>query len=500
MTDPLFPPGSKFVAYLRASPGVKQDLSVERQEAVIRQWCGEQGCQLTRIFADDNRSGGSTAGREQFDAMIRHFEGGAEEAGIVCWELTRLSRNFDDAQYYISKIRREGYVVHSLSDHIPPGSVGKVVEGLYFWASEEEKRRLGERIAGADHYMTVHFHAYNCGGRKKNNHAPTGYQIEQVKIGDRRDGKPRFIRRLVPDPIEAPLVRQMFQMRAEGRSAREIHYQVHLFKYFNGYTHLLRNPLYIGKLRYKGEIIENFCEPLVDEELFRVVQEVNQKAAARYPHPRAATSFYLLSGLVYCGICGHKMNGHARGTGPRVYLCTLVKSRNECLAKPVRAEKLEELVIERVLDILDKPQLIQDVLAKYQEQAGEKMDEWHAQLLILLKQLMGLEKEKENLVKAIREGKGVARSLVSELEKIEAEEEELWDKRRELEDQKPLPLKMPDFELVKGRLREAIKGGDKREIQLLLQSIVLEVRVVVEKKEIKGEMDYVLGVEGNVGL
>ena len=499
MIDPLFPPGTKFVAYLRASPGVKQDLSVERQEAVIRQWCGEQGCQLTRIFADDNRSGGSTAGRVQFDAMIKYLEGEAEETGVVCWELTRLSRDYDDSQYFIARIRRAGYVVHSLSDHIPPGSIGKVVEGLYIWASEEERNKLRARIASGHRHMAIHYHAYNAGGRPQSR-APTGYQIEKFKIGERRDGEPRYIRRLVPDPVEAPLVRQMFQMRAEGRSAREIHYQVHLFKYFQGYTSLLRNPLYIGKLRYKGEIIENFCEPLVDEDLFHVVQEVNRKAAARYPHPRAATSFYLLSGLVYCGICGHKMNGHARGAGPRVYLCTLVKSRNECLAKPVRAEKLEEMVIERVMGILDKPQLIQDVMAKYQEQAGEKMDEWHAQLLILLKQLMGLEKEKENLVKAIREGKGVARSLVSELEKIEAEEEELWDKRRELEDQKPLPLKMPDFELVKGRLREAIEGGDKREIQLLLQSIVLEVRVVVEKKEIQGEMEYVLGVEGNVGL
>ena len=63
MPDSPFLPGSQVVAYVRASPGNEQDLSVLRQESIIRAWCSENNLVLTTVYSDDARSGGSVAGR-----------------------------------------------------------------------------------------------------------------------------------------------------------------------------------------------------------------------------------------------------------------------------------------------------------------------------------------------------------------------------------------------------------------------------------------------------
>ena len=70
---PPFQPDSKLVVYLRDSGGDEQEMSIEQQEDILRKWCVENQCVITRVFVDRVRPGSSVVGREQFLVKIGHF-------------------------------------------------------------------------------------------------------------------------------------------------------------------------------------------------------------------------------------------------------------------------------------------------------------------------------------------------------------------------------------------------------------------------------------------
>ncbi len=297
----IFSPGSSLAAYLRDSGAARQNLSVPQQEGKIRQWCDENHYTLTLIFADVARSGGSTVGRDQLDAMLKHFESGnAKEAGVVFWDYSRWARNFDDGQFFLSSLRRLGYNAHSLEEQIPGGSTGKVVESLYLWSAEQYREQLSRNIKRGQQYLiTVHkaFQNYNI---------PTGYIGEKIQIENRRDGNPHWITRLVLDSEMAPRVRKAFEMRAAGHTVAEIHKATGLYRSAQGYTGLFRNQIYMGVLQWGELTCNDFCEAIVDAVTWGQVQQVNREVGERFGigHPRRRTSSYLLSGIVRCSLCG----------------------------------------------------------------------------------------------------------------------------------------------------------------------------------------------------
>ncbi len=493
-----FEPGASVIAYLRASPGRQQDLSVGRQEAVIRQWCAENGIILRRIFSDDNKSGGSTAGRVQFDALVKYLENGASENGIVFWEYSRLARDYDDAQFYLSKMRRQGYILYSLSDNVPPGSVGKVVESLYLWAAEDERERLGERVKSGMHYIASVHKCYPSG------RAPLGYQFEKVVIGKRRDGTMHTGRRLVPDPTTAPLVRRAFAMRAAGASHKEILDYLGYYRSGGGLSAMLSNPLYIGIFEYGGMRVEGFCEPLVDIVTWQAVQRIHQESAERanIHHPRRATSIYLLSGLVRCANCNGALVG-LRMRKYAYYRCVNTRgtSITDCSSKRyIPARNLEDRVITRLLDLIDRPQVLHDIMIEQERNRQVGDIERQSELDRKRAELKETQKGMLNILGAIREGGENVRGLVMELKRLEEQEAELQEKVANLEMSQPIEMVIPDLDLLAGELRAAIKNAERRKLQLLLRSMVRLIRVSQEKKEIKGEIYYVLGAEGVVAL
>ena len=62
------PPLSKVWAYLRDSGGDAQDLASQR--AYMLAYCEHHQLRLEQVFEDSAISGGSVAGREQFELMV----------------------------------------------------------------------------------------------------------------------------------------------------------------------------------------------------------------------------------------------------------------------------------------------------------------------------------------------------------------------------------------------------------------------------------------------
>ena len=482
MTYSPFPPGSLVAAYLRDSGGATQEMSTAQQEDVIRKWCGENDIMLSRVFKD-TASGGSVVGRAEFDAMLRHFGNHPQEAGVVLWSYNRLARNYDDTQFALAMVRRAGYQVFSLEERIPAGSVGKVVESLYIWRSEEFREELSRNTKRGLHYIIAQYKTF------PRPTIPIGYKKEAVEIGRRRDGKPRMGGRLRPDPDKAGQVKLAFQMRAEGRSINEIHSATRLYTYTTSYRHLFTNKIYIGILEFGGVAYPEFCEPLVDIETWRKVQDIREMTQHNFGfyHERRLTSNYIFSGLLECGVCGGPMTGsrvlYPDRQGHYYYLCIQKRlSKSGCGARNVNETELEAIVRKLLIEYIYEPDILDELYRQAQEYIANTGGGHAAAIASIEKELSEVEKEVGNLVDAIS-ATGHSSAMLARLTEREAVRDRLrvdMFEARGLQAEYTIPdMSRADFDRLAADAERILGAGELRDRQIFYRGII--EKIVVER-------------------
>src|SRR5258706_15930048 len=207
--------GNKVWAYLRDSGGESQEQSTAQQRKEIEAYCQEYGLILVSVFEDMARSGGSLTGRVEFLEMVDQSFQPYHPDGLLVWNYARFARDMDDSAFYRALLRKNGLVVHSLTDPIPMGDFSRVIESLIDYANEEKrrqnsrdvKRALAERVRAG----------FSSGG-----FPPRGYLAKQEILGTKRNNQPRIGSRWVVDPDLGPLASLAFRLRLEGKSLREI--------------------------------------------------------------------------------------------------------------------------------------------------------------------------------------------------------------------------------------------------------------------------------------
>lgn len=201
--------------------------------------------------------------------------------------------------------------------------------------------------------------------------------MERVAREGRWPGKAPYGYRLVTDPSasnfgkllvderEAEVVRRMFRIYATGRdgflsiarafNAERIPAPRAGVWWANMAQKMLRNTAYVGRPVWRRIVIPGGCPAIVDAELWEAVQQ-RLKARSVGWSRQPPMSPFLLTGLVRCG-CGS--NRHAwtsrenhpdgrRRTPIRYYRCGRMRSTGLCNARDVRAQRLEEWVVEQV--------------------------------------------------------------------------------------------------------------------------------------------------------
>ena len=69
---------------------------------------------------------------------------------------------------------------------------------------------------------------------------------------------------------------------------------------------ILQNPIYIGKLRYRGKVYDGEHEGIIPVKLWERVQSTF-KANSESCHQRAGRDLKPFAGLIYCGHCNAPM-------------------------------------------------------------------------------------------------------------------------------------------------------------------------------------------------
>jgi site-specific DNA recombinase len=112
---------------------------------------------------------------------------------------------------------------------------------------------------------------------------------------------------------------------------------------------MLKNPIYIGKLRWRDAIYEGNHAPIVPEVLFVKAQEIVEQRAAELVGRRFSNgNGHLLTGVVRCGLCKRPMvgvSGNKNGSKIRYYACSRRLSTHDCDQDYVRADDLEQAML-----------------------------------------------------------------------------------------------------------------------------------------------------------
>ena len=111
--------------------------------------------------------------------------------------------------------------------------------------------------------------------------------------------------------------------------------------------HILRNPVYTGKVFWNKKSYTGIHEPIISEDLFFEAQSLTKEKIRK----KRVYKEFLLSRLVKCSECGSNMtNTFTNKTKRRYYyyICNKVvkEGRNACSTKEVNAEKLEQFIFE----------------------------------------------------------------------------------------------------------------------------------------------------------
>lgn len=494
--------------YVRDSGGSRQEQSTDQQLRQVQTFCNEFGLQLRHRFIDEAKSGGTVAGRDEFNRMLALYEHEDQRpGGLLLWNYARFARDIDDAQLNKIIIRRWGIVIHSLNDSVPEGDYGRFIE-FFIDMSNEEKRK--QTSIDARRGLRELVQKYGCVPGP----APRGMLRERVEIGTHRDGSPRIAHRWIPDPETAPLVLKAFQMRAAGQSLGQIHKETRLYGSINSFATFWRNKIYIGILEFGDDlVIENYCAPIVPRELWERVREM-QKKFSRFgqfktpgsvTHPRRANSRFLLSGLLRCAHCGSAMYGHSSMQRNGHYLddynCPRAHRKRDCTRKRIPRQLIEDKILSIIRDLILVPDNLAAVQAELAANQADQLVEQTKREKEISRELGKIRRQINNVMDAIAESKH-SPSLLKRLADLESKLADLRQRQSDLAMTalRPVPVMSPArLQTIIEKMNATLAHGSHEKKQALLRNLIDHIDIRREPDGLHGTLYYFYPPEPNLG-
>ena len=303
----------------------RQILSIEAQLSELREYAQKEGLTIAREFIESKTA--KEPGREIFNDMIASIEDGMAQ-GIIAWHPDRLARNSIDG----------GRIIYLVD-------IGKITALKFptFWfdPTPQGKFMLSIAFGQSKYYVDNLSENIKRGFRQKLRNgiwpacAPLGY------INDKNT------KTIYPDKDRAVFIRKTFELYATGdyplAEVRRIMNGVglkgrHTTLSVGNYQYMLKNPVYYGLIRYKGELYEGKHEPIISKALFDKCQEVLlRKSKPKGPRLKP----YTYRGVFHCATCGCFITTETQKA--HNYLrCT--KRKGSCDEPFVREEVIEEQI------------------------------------------------------------------------------------------------------------------------------------------------------------
>lgn len=333
--------------------GVDRQLQACHEEAAKRAWPHP-----VEYVDNDVSAYRRGARRPQWERLLADIEARRVD-GVIVWHDDRLTRQPRDFERFLDVCERAGiaqnYVTATGNTNLstPDGLLAARMMAAVanFESAHKSERvkakRLQEAAAGRP----------QTGGVR-----PFGY------LGDKS----------TPHEIEAPIFKALAERHIAGEGASSLARwlvdqgvpTVNGGRWSYGrVVAMLTNPRYAAIRVHRGlEVSKGDWTPLISEAQHRAL--VAKHSPRPGPQKRAVRTF-LLTGLLHCAKCNHRLVGMRTSNGTRRYVCPARVDRLSCAGVSITADPLERLIAQVVLFRLDSPELAAALEARPPESATE---------------------------------------------------------------------------------------------------------------------------------
>jgi site-specific DNA recombinase len=287
--------------YVRVSTDDQRDngYSIDSQLRMIKEYCEKNEYDIVDVYNDAGHSGKDLM-RPEMQRLLKDIKTKKIDK-LVAIKVDRLTRNNYDGFWLLNYCEEHDVKIELILEPYDVSTAnGEMIFGMNLVFGQRERKEIGARTKRAMEEMALeHIHPSK---------APYGY-IRNKKTGH-----------LEVEPIEAEVVKEIFELCKQGNSTRGI---ATIMKDNNAYLKqgkwksdrvykILSNSIYIGIFEYgkykrKSQDIlrvENYCEPIIDE----VTWNTTRNVLVKNKHSNYGEYIHLFSGLVKCPICGEIMS------------------------------------------------------------------------------------------------------------------------------------------------------------------------------------------------
>ncbi len=477
--------------YVRFSSDMQSPLSCDDQLRECTGYADREGWKVVLVERDEAVRAAAIAERHGYMRLMNAAKAGKFDILLV-EETSRFSRDFWEGLKEVGELRKLGVQLADTKTGLinPDDPMHQLRFAFGMSNNQQETKRLGERSKRGLKGKVLQ--KFSAGGQP-----PYGYRRVPVFSEHELDADGRARRvgvRFEPDPIEGPVALRVFQLYADGvskhgiavrfnkdgiptRRAGEMRAGAPVSGAWTAATvkGILENPMYTGTLYWnqtsrsgekhphsgkKGQRpnerkdwveVPGFVTPLVSPELWQAVQARLKKDAAEFKrqHVTNGTRRYLLSGFLRCADCGsHYAIGAHRGVPPTPhYRCAFRAARgaSTCSNKTVVSQLAIEARVKELLEVIVKdPKRLAALVVEHNSRIGDANEGQLSTVRALQARKQTLETERGRLVGAIVAGTGPAKTLAAEVEKRDAELEEVTARIADAE-ARMLPVLVPSI-------------------------------------------------------
>lgn len=333
-----------------------QQTATARQMEDCRAFAGRKGWDVADEFEDiDTSAYLRGVKRPEFERMLAGLRAGSI-SGVLVWKLDRLTRQQRDLVRVIEACEpNRGFVASVMEPIDTRESYGQFVAELLVAQARMESANSSTRGRRKAQEQREQGMPPPCGKRC------FGYDMRYSKV--------------VPE--EAAIIREVRDRVFAGESLHGICVdleargvvgtQGHAWR-SNLLKRLLTGPSIAGVREGDGKRYPGTWPAIIstdDSDRLRAMLIRRPGAPRRSPARR-----YLMTGLMRCGRCGHRMNGHASADGVRRYVCARQAGYPNCGRMSARAEPVEDMVREMLIVAVDAAALAEALRARGDQDDG----------------------------------------------------------------------------------------------------------------------------------
>ena len=395
----------KYFIYCRVSQDRedRQVLSPQSQKKELQTFAQRNNLHVVDTITEKHTA--YKTGRPKFNAMLERIENGEAE-GLIVYHLSRIARNPVDSGTVIHLMDREVIKeVRTQTTTYKNTPEDKLQMNLLM---AFDKKSSDDNSSWVKRDTVTKLEKGELPGRAKRGYL--NISKEGVIVGKQYDHKKqellnclgRPLNRIEKDPLEASLVRKLFEMALTGQyglnALRKEAYELGLASLNNTplsksmVRNILSDPYYYGEFEYAEKMWVGSHETIITKSEFERVQDIISNRS----RPKHQKRQYLFSMVVPCPCCGHLL-GSDHQKGHDYLRCTKAKE-GHCENKAnIRQDKLEAQFIE-LLKTIQIPQNVVEYLLKLVKRSyKEEISNQHKSQTSIRKNLGLLEAKKTQL-------------------------------------------------------------------------------------------------------